>query len=190
MQRTPTSAEAPPVDLPDRPAPTPTNERATRKPPTREWVDYSAELRVIKHPALRVMFVSAGLVSVGFGVVGYVVPGMPGTVFFVIATWFFAQSSPRFYNWVLNHRLFGPLLRDYRAGKGIPGWVKWYASAMILGFSAFSTWLVGIKRGNTWVGVAIAAAAIFGVWYVFNVPTKKPEAATPAPEEATRAPEE
>lgn len=150
---------------------------AANPPPRADWVDYSAELRVFRNPALRAVFVVAGLVSVGLGIVGYIVPGMPGTVFFLIATWFFAQSSPRFYNWVLNHRAFGPLIRDYRAGKGIPGWVKWYASAMIIGFSAFSVWLVGFKRGNTLVGIVIAAVALYGVWYVNHVPTK---AAAPA----------
>lgn len=139
---------------------------------TREWVDYGAELRLFKHPALRFIFIAGGLVAVGLGIVGYIVPGMPGTVFFLIATWFFAQSSPRFYNWVLNHRLFGPLIRDYRAGLGIPKWVKWYASSMILVVSAFSTYLVGVQRGNTVVGVLIAATALFGVWYVFHVRTK------------------
>ncbi len=152
----------------DQPAVAAVDER----PLAREWVDYSAELRLFKHPALRLLFVVGGLIAIGLGVVGYFVPGMPGTVFFLIATWFFAQSSPRFYNWVLNHRLFGPLIRDYRAGRGIPGWVKWYASSMIIVVSAFSTWLVGVQRGNTVVGVLIAATALFGVWYVFHVPTK------------------
>ncbi len=152
------------------PAPAPPSGRAVRA----DWVDYSSELRVVKNPALRAAFVAAGLVSVGLGIVGYIVPGMPGTVFFLIATWFFAQSSPKFYNWVLNHRVFGPLVRDYRAGRGIPKWVKWYASAMIVGFSTFSAWLVGVKRGNTWVGLLIAAVAIYGVWYVNHLPTKAP----------------
>lgn len=143
-----------------------------RKQAAREWVDYSAETRLFKNPSLRLLFVTAGLIAVGLGVIGYIVPGMPGTVFILIATWFFAQSSPRFYNWVMNHPWFGPLIRDYRRGRGIPRWVKWYASAMILGVSAFSTWLVGFQRGNTVVGALIAASALFGVWYVFRVPTK------------------
>ncbi len=165
----PSSPEPEPNEpSPARPAPgAPANPRHRA-----DWVDYSAELRIFKNPALRAVFVAAGLVAVGLGIVGYIVPGMPGTVFFLIATWFFGQSSPRFYNWVLNHRVIGPLIRDYRAGKGIPGWVKWYASAMIIGFSAFSVWLVGVKRGNTVVGVIIAAVAIYGVWYVNHVPTK------------------
>lgn len=140
--------------------------------PGRQWVDYSSEVRLLRHPLLRAGFVVAGFVAVGLGVVGYIVPGMPGTVFLLIATWFFAQSSPRFYNWVMNHRLFGPLIRDYRAGKGIPRWVKWYASAIILAVSSFSAWLVGVQRGNAVVGSLIVLTALFGVWYVFHVPTK------------------
>lgn len=171
---------------PSRTPPAGSERGGGRKPPSGrpqarpDWVDYSAEMRVLRSPALRAAFIIAGLVAVGFGIVGYIVPGMPGTVFFVIATWLFAQSSPRFYNWVLNHPLFGPLIRDYRAGKGIPRRVKWYASSMIFSFSAFSTWLVGFKRGNAWVGAAIAAVAIFGIWYVLHLPSKEYRAAAAA----------
>lgn len=150
---------------------------ASDRPQTRGWVDYGAELRIVKQPALRALFVAAGLVAVGLAVLGYILPGMPGTVFILIATWFFAQSSPRFYNWVLNHPRFGPLIRDYRAGRGIPRWVKFYAPLMIVLFSAFSVYYVGVRKGNTVVGVIIAAVALFGVWYVLHVPTKAPAVA-------------
>lgn len=143
----------------------------TRAP--RPFVDYRDEMRIHRNPALRGAYVAAGLTAVGLGALGYVLPGLPGTVFFLLAAWFFAQSSPRFYNWLMNHRLFGPLIRDYRAGKGVPLWVKVYAPAMIVLFSGASATYLGWVKGKAWIAVLVLAVAAYGVVFVLRLPTKK-----------------
>ncbi|HLG35387.1 MAG TPA: YbaN family protein [Bacteroidia bacterium] len=54
---------------------------------------------------------------VAMGFTGLVLPLMPGTVFFIIAAWFYARSSQRFYDWLMNHRSIGVHIRNYREGK-------------------------------------------------------------------------
>ena len=54
---------------------------------------------------------------VGVGFVGIVVPIMPGTVFFIIAAYFYARSSRKFYNWLMDHKFIGPHIKNYQAGK-------------------------------------------------------------------------
>lgn len=54
---------------------------------------------------------------VGVGFVGIVVPIMPGTVFFIIAAYFYARSSRKFYNWLMEHKIIGPHIKNYQAGK-------------------------------------------------------------------------
>ncbi|MFO7545347.1 MAG: YbaN family protein [Trueperaceae bacterium] len=152
----------------------------TRPGPDVDYVDYSGEMRIHRNPALRWAYVVAGLLAIALGTLGYVLPGLPGTVFFLIAAWFFAQSSPRFYNWLMNHRLFGPLIRDYRAGKGIPLWVKVYAPIMIVLFSSASAAYLGWVRGKAWIAVLVLLVAAYGVVYVLRVPTKN---RTPRPVE-------
>lgn len=137
------------------------------------YVDYEGEMRIHRNPALRWVFIAAGFVAIGLGTLGYFLPGLPGTVFFLIAAWFFAQSSPRFYNWLMNHRLFGPLIRDYRAGKGIPLWVKVYAPVMIVLFSSASAAYLGWVRDKVWIAVLVLLVAAYGVVYVLRVPTKE-----------------
>lgn len=147
--------------------------RAPRARAPRPFVDYRDEMRIHRNPALRGAYVAAGLTAVGLGALGYVLPGLPGTVFFLLAAWFFAQSSPRFYNWLMNHRLFGPLIRDYRAGKGVPLWVKVYAPAMIVLFSGASATYLGWVKGMAWIAVVVLAVAAYGVVFVLRLPTKK-----------------
>ena len=49
------------------------------------------------------------------GSVGVVVPGLPTTVFFIVAAACFSRSSSRFEQWVLTRPYVGPMVRDYRA---------------------------------------------------------------------------
>ncbi len=58
-------------------------------------------------------FTLVGLLCVGLGFVGTVVPGMPTTIFLILALFFFKKGSPRFEAWLLNHPVFGPTLRDW-----------------------------------------------------------------------------
>jgi len=54
---------------------------------------------------------------VGLVFAGIVLPLMPGTVFFIIAAYFYARGSKRFYNWLMNHPSIGLHIRNYQAGK-------------------------------------------------------------------------
>ena len=60
-----------------------------------------------------------GLVAVAIGSVGIIVPGLPTTVFFIMAAWCFSRSSRRLERWVLDLPRIGPLVQDYRDGLGM-----------------------------------------------------------------------
>ncbi len=111
-----------------------------------------------------------GLLSVGLGTLGVIVPGLPTTVFFIVAAACFSRSSPRFEQWVLNLPRIGKTVRDYRAGLGMPRRSKMIAVAMILGVSTLSAVLAGVWP----VGAAILALGLVGALYVtFRVPTRE-----------------
>lgn len=116
----------------------------------------------------RVLWASAGLTAVAIGGLGIVVPGLPSTVFFIIAAWCFSRSSPRLEAWVLGLPRIGPTVRRYRAGHGMPATAKRWAIGSIVVFSGLSIWLIG----TWWLRVVIACVAAIGVWYVgWRVPT-------------------
>lgn len=66
--------------------------------------------------ARRATLVAAGTLSVGLGAIGIVVPGLPTTVFLLIASYCFARSSPRLHRRLLEHPRFGPFLEMARSG--------------------------------------------------------------------------
>lgn len=127
----------------------------------------------------RACWSAAGFVAVAIGAVGVVVPGLPTTGFFVLAAWCFSRSSPRFEQWVLDLPRIGPLVRDHRAGLGMPARTKVTAIATMWAAIALSCWLL---RDRWWIAAAVVALGLIGSAYlVWRVPTKR---VVPAPADA------
>ena len=64
--------------------------------------------------------ISAGTFFVVLGFLGILIPLLPTTPFLLLAAACYARGSRRFYDWLLNNRLFGKYIKDYIAGRGIP----------------------------------------------------------------------
>ncbi|MBS1723592.1 MAG: YbaN family protein [Armatimonadetes bacterium] len=112
-----------------------------------------------------------GLFFVALGFIGYVTPGLPGTVFLIVALWFFKKGSPRFEHWLLNHPWFGRTLRVWEREKAITARTKVIATVSIaLAVSASSFAFVGrpLVLGSV-VGLGIA-----GIWYILTRKTADP----------------
>ena len=114
---------------------------------------------------------AVGFLAVGLGSLGVIVPGLPTTGFFVLAAWAFARSSPRFERWVLSLPMVGQLVKDSRAGLGMPRRAKVIAISMMVV-------AVGLSAGlalSWWPArLMVLAAGVVGVWYVgWRVPTRE-----------------
>lgn len=126
--------------------------------------------RLRRGPAAWLWF-AAGWVAVGLGGLGVIVPGLPTTVFFIVAAACFARCSPRFEQWVLDLPRVGRMVRDHRAGLGMPRRAKAVAVAMIVVFAGASGIFVIENRA---VGAAVVVLGLVGVAYVlFRVPTRE-----------------
>jgi len=88
------------------------------------------------------------------GAIGAVVPGMPTTVFILLAAWAAARSSPRLHAWLLRHRLFGPMLLNWQNGRMVSRRAKWSATAgmafcaLVIALTAHRAWAAGIACGT------------------------------------------
>lgn len=72
------------------------------------------------------LWFAAGILFLGIAYIGVIVPGIPWSTPSLIATYCFARSSKRFHDYMLNHKLFGPFIRDWQAGSVFPTKGKWF----------------------------------------------------------------
>ena len=101
------------------------------------------------------------MLSLGLGIAGVFIPGLPTTVFILIAGWAAMRSSPRMHTWLWQHRLFGPMLQNWAAG----GYVNRHAkrsAAVMMGVCALILWLTPTPM---WVRVlASSCMAVVLIW--------------------------
>lgn len=123
----------------------------------------SLESRLLAKSSLaRLMFGILAYVSLGIGLIAIVIPGLPTTEFILLAAWAATKSSPRLSAWLENHRLFGPILNNWRNGRLVARSAKVSATVSMLlcaGLMLFMLdhgWPVylaifGMSLGNAWI---------------------------------------
>lgn len=116
----------------------------------------------------RPIFFVLGLVFLGVALVGIVLPGVPTTITTIVAGYFFARSSPRFDRWLTNHRVLGPIIRDWRAGRGFTRRAKAIAMTAMTVSIVASAWAIGVP----WVQMILAGCWVWATWMILRQPTK------------------
>jgi uncharacterized protein len=108
-------------------------------------------------------FAAAGVGSVGLGWLGVFVPGLPTTVFLIIASYCFARSCPWLEERLLHVPVFAPYMRALDAGHGLSRQVATKALISLWGSLLFSLgilWAAG--RLAPWLAATIVAAGCAG----------------------------
>lgn len=115
-------------------------------------------------------------VNVGLGLIGVVVPGMPTTVFLIIAVWAFSKCSVRFQRWLWEHPAFGPSIRGWHEHRVIPLKAKILAATMMTASFIYVTFFVA----ESWVLPAVLAAILVPSGaYVLSQASTAPEQTVP-----------
>ena len=94
------------------------------------------------------VFFTIGILSLSLGYVGIVVPGLPTTVFILIAAWAFSKCSTKFTYWIENHRLFGPMVLNWQQYRGLSRRAKKVAILTIIPTFAFTIFIAFSMIGD------------------------------------------
>lgn len=110
---------------------------------------------------MRALWLLAGFLFLGLGLLGVVLPVLPTTPFLLLAAGCFAKSSPRLHDWLLSHPTFGPPIRNWEENGAISRPAKRLAvgsMAAVFGLSVLfgAPWPVLLAQG-----VLIAVGAGF-----------------------------
>ena len=114
-------------------------------------------------------YIALGLFCVGMAYVGVVVPGIPFSIFLVIAAWAFAKSSPRLHAWLYNHPWFGKFLTNWTEKRVFPLKGK-YAMIIVMTSSLAFLWFTTENiKAAAWSGGFMLLVAIWAWRYPSTV---------------------
>ena len=117
----------------------------------------------------KALYIFVGIIGVGLGAVGAVLPLLPAFPFLLLAAFCFARSSDRLHNWFINTKLYKNNLESYVAGKGMTKKTKiriltMVTALMSIGFIMMSRVPVG--------RIILAIVWVFHIiYFVFGVKT-------------------
>ena len=111
-----------------------------------------------------------GLLSVGVGFVGVFVPGLPTTVFLILASYFFTRSCPWLEERLVRAPVFKPYLQYLDGDRVMPLRARLTTIAMIWGASSISLLMVGSQGPIApWFAITILVAAAIGSGFVMTM---------------------
>ena len=131
---------------------------------------FPRHVKVTSSPILKWFYLSMGTLSVGLGFIGIFVPVLPTTAFLLLAAWFYARSSQRFYNWLLGNRIFGKYLTSYLEGRGVPLKTK-ILSLTLLWITILSSVIFFVE--NIYVDLLLFGIAAGVSYHIFTLPAHK-----------------
>lgn len=113
----------------------------------------------------KIFWFSLGMICLGIAYVGVIVPGIPWSTPSFLAMLCFAKSSDRWYNYLMNHKLFGPFLKQWSEKKVYPTKLKW-----IMFVSMLLSLVILIVTTQNWklclgVGLFMAVCMVWAMRY-------------------------
>lgn len=108
---------------------------------------------------MKYIYIFIGTVSLVLGILGIFLPVLPTTPFLLLTAALYLKGSKRLYRWLMNHKVFGPYIKNFMEHKAIPLKVKLSSVILIwltLGYCA-------IAIATTWYYSALFIAIAIGV---------------------------
>lgn len=112
---------------------------------------------------MQYIWAALGLICVGLGLIGIVLPLLPTVPFMLLAAFFFARSSERLHNWLLGHPTFGPPIMDWQSRGAINPRVKRIATVSIVAVFGISLAL-GLKLWLLLLQATILTGVLTFIW--------------------------
>lgn len=121
---------------------------------------------------MKIIYVILGFISMGLGIVGSFLPGLPTVPFLLLASFFFARGSERFHGWFTQTRIYKNYLEDFEKNRSMTLKAKiglLCLSSTMIGFSIF-------LLKNNYLRLALILVVIFKYYYfIFRIKTLKPD---------------
>lgn len=112
---------------------------------------------------MRLILIVIGLIFTTLGIAGAVLPLLPTTPFLIVAVFCFARSSDRFYNWLINQKIYKEYVENFYLHRGytLQQKIKILISLyIVIGFSIYMVDVLAVRIGLI-IMVIIQTAVLF-----------------------------
>ena len=103
-----------------------------------EAVEGSARTGAVRSRTQRWVYLTLGSMSLSLGFLGIMLPLLPTTPLVLLAAFCFARGSERAHRWLLQNRIFGPIVRDWEQHRCVPVRAKWTGITLVVAAFAIS----------------------------------------------------
>ena len=120
---------------------------------------------------VKIVLAILGSISFGLAVAGIFLPLLPTTPLLLLAAALWLRSSARLHDWLINHRIFGEYIRNFKVHRAIPLRVKIYATTLVwltIGYCIFV-----VVNEYWWAQVLMALLATAITWHILSYKTLK-----------------
>lgn len=109
----------------------------------------------------KAMFMALGFTCLGLAYIGFIVPGIPFSIFLVLSAWAFSKSSQKMHDWLYNHPWFGEFLTNWTEKQVFPQKFK-YAMVVVMSSTLVFLWFsTGNLKAVAWSGSFMALIALW-----------------------------
>ena len=121
---------------------------------------------------MKIIYVILGFISMGLGIAGSFLPGLPTVPFLLLASFFFARGSERFHGWFTQTRIYQNYLEDFEKNRSMTLQAKIGLLCLSSTMIAFPIFLLK----NNYLRLALILVVIFKYYYfIFRIKTLKPD---------------
>jgi uncharacterized membrane protein YbaN (DUF454 family) len=118
---------------------------------------------------MRIILVIIGSVSLILGLLGIFLPVLPTTPFLLLSAAVWVKASPRLYTWLINHRVFGEYIRNFRENRALPLRVKIISVSLL--WATMSYCIIVVASGKLWLRLMLLTLAIAITWHILSYAT-------------------
>lgn len=123
----------------------------------------------------RLLLLILGWLSLITGIIGAFLPLLPTTPLVLLAAWCFSKSSERFHTWLIEHKYFGPIVRDWQSADGIPRRAR--NRAIIFMWIGMAISILIVSRFWATIGLVIIGLCVST--YLMRMPIRSEDDNTP-----------
>ncbi|CAA6818471.1 MAG: Unknown protein [uncultured Sulfurovum sp.] len=112
---------------------------------------------------MRIIWFTLGGVSLFLAFLGVLLPLLPTVPFLLVSAFFFAKSSEKVHDWLISHKLFGTMIRDWHERGAIALKSKYFATVSIVSVVLISL-LFGVKLMVIYLQIFVLSLVLLFIW--------------------------